>query len=221
MRRAGSRCRRAPPSRRLMRSRRSRTDRQERDVPPPAPMTARCSSITSGDRRVDEGKLPAQVGPDRPRRRRVRQGAHRLLDWRRFAGRHVQTPLTLIDCELFRFAEIWAAAGHPNAVFRAGTGAAAPARAGCGGGRCHAWRAQSRAAGAADRMSHRRKSLHRRVPDRSASAAGAKAAIARSTRSSRWSSLGDLDKRRIWKLLPARRAARADAGSGTDRPEPT
>lgn len=37
----------------------------------------------------------------------------------------------------------------------------------------------------------------------------------------RWSSLGDLDKRRIWKLLPARRAARADAGSGTDRPEPT
>jgi prolyl-tRNA editing enzyme YbaK/EbsC (Cys-tRNA(Pro) deacylase) len=26
--------------------------------------------------------------------------------------------LTLIDRELFRFAEIWAAAGHPNGVFR-------------------------------------------------------------------------------------------------------
>jgi prolyl-tRNA editing enzyme YbaK/EbsC (Cys-tRNA(Pro) deacylase) len=26
--------------------------------------------------------------------------------------------LTLIDRELFRFDEIWAAAGHPNGVFR-------------------------------------------------------------------------------------------------------
>ena len=31
---------------------------------------------------------------------------------------HAKTPVTLIDAELFRFTEIWAAAGHPNAVFR-------------------------------------------------------------------------------------------------------
>ncbi|MBW8467825.1 MAG: hypothetical protein K0M67_06150, partial [Thiobacillus sp.] len=27
-------------------------------------------------------------------------------------------PVTLIDHQLFRFAEIWAAAGHPHGVFR-------------------------------------------------------------------------------------------------------
>ena len=31
---------------------------------------------------------------------------------------HVQAPVTLIDRELFRFEEIWAAAGHPHAVFK-------------------------------------------------------------------------------------------------------
>ncbi len=31
---------------------------------------------------------------------------------------HTQPPYTLIDRELFRFGEIWAAAGHPNGVFR-------------------------------------------------------------------------------------------------------
>ena len=31
---------------------------------------------------------------------------------------HATPPLTLIDRELFRFAEIWAAAGHPNGVFK-------------------------------------------------------------------------------------------------------
>ena len=30
---------------------------------------------------------------------------------------HTQPPVILIDRELFRFAEIWAAAGHPYAVF--------------------------------------------------------------------------------------------------------
>jgi len=29
----------------------------------------------------------------------------------------VTKPVTLIDRELFRFAQIWAAAGHPNGVF--------------------------------------------------------------------------------------------------------
>jgi prolyl-tRNA editing enzyme YbaK/EbsC (Cys-tRNA(Pro) deacylase) len=31
---------------------------------------------------------------------------------------HAQAPVTLIDRELFRFEEIWAAAGHPNGVFK-------------------------------------------------------------------------------------------------------
>src|SRR5512141_3246373 len=31
---------------------------------------------------------------------------------------HAQPPVTLIDRELFRFEEIWAAAGHPHGVFK-------------------------------------------------------------------------------------------------------
>jgi prolyl-tRNA editing enzyme YbaK/EbsC (Cys-tRNA(Pro) deacylase) len=31
---------------------------------------------------------------------------------------HAQPPLTLVDRELFRFEEIWAAAGHPHGVFK-------------------------------------------------------------------------------------------------------
>ena len=50
--------------------------------------------VTSGDRRVDEAKV----------------GVAPLA--------HATPPVTLIDRELFRFAEIWAAAGHPNGVFK-------------------------------------------------------------------------------------------------------
>ena len=31
---------------------------------------------------------------------------------------HATAPVTLIDRDLFRFGEIWAAAGHPNGVFK-------------------------------------------------------------------------------------------------------
>jgi prolyl-tRNA editing enzyme YbaK/EbsC (Cys-tRNA(Pro) deacylase) len=31
---------------------------------------------------------------------------------------HAEPPVTLIDRELFRFAEVWAAAGHPHGVFK-------------------------------------------------------------------------------------------------------
>jgi len=31
---------------------------------------------------------------------------------------HATPPVVLIDRELFRFEEIWAAAGHPHAVFQ-------------------------------------------------------------------------------------------------------
>ncbi len=74
--------------------------------------------VTSGDRRVDEKKVAAHHGRARSRRRRFRQGAHRLLDRRRGAAGAREPPVTLIDRELFRFDEIWAAAGHPNAVFK-------------------------------------------------------------------------------------------------------
>jgi prolyl-tRNA editing enzyme YbaK/EbsC (Cys-tRNA(Pro) deacylase) len=30
---------------------------------------------------------------------------------------HAQTPVVLVDRELFRFDAVWAAAGHPNGVF--------------------------------------------------------------------------------------------------------
>jgi prolyl-tRNA editing enzyme YbaK/EbsC (Cys-tRNA(Pro) deacylase) len=32
---------------------------------------------------------------------------------------HLTPPVTLVDRELFRFDRVWAAAGHPNAVFQA------------------------------------------------------------------------------------------------------
>ena len=39
--------------------------------------------------------------------------------WLDVAARTSQeAPLTLIDRELFRFTEMWAAAGHPNGVFK-------------------------------------------------------------------------------------------------------
>ena len=74
--------------------------------------------ITSGDRRVDEAKLAARVGPvGRADAEFVKRQTGFSIGGVSPVG-HVDTPLTLIDCELFRFTEIWAAAGHPNAVFR-------------------------------------------------------------------------------------------------------
>ncbi len=75
--------------------------------------------VTSGDRRVDEQKVAALVGPiGRADADFVkRQTGFSIGGVSPLA--HVNPPVTLIDCELFRFGEIWAAAGHPNAVFRA------------------------------------------------------------------------------------------------------
>ncbi len=75
--------------------------------------------VTSGDRRVDEKKVAARVGSI------GRADADFVKAHTGFSIggvsplAHATAPLTLIDCELFRFADIWAAAGHPNAVFRA------------------------------------------------------------------------------------------------------
>ncbi len=75
--------------------------------------------VTSGDRRVDEKKVAALVGPIG----RADADFVKLQTGFSIGGvsplGHSNPPVTLIDCELYRFDEIWAAAGHPNAVFRA------------------------------------------------------------------------------------------------------
>ena len=76
--------------------------------------------VTSGDKRVDEKKVAALVG-----------GALGRADPEFVKTRtgftiggvspvaHATPPVTLIDRELYRFEEVWAAAGHPNGVFKA------------------------------------------------------------------------------------------------------
>jgi prolyl-tRNA editing enzyme YbaK/EbsC (Cys-tRNA(Pro) deacylase) len=74
--------------------------------------------ITSGDRRVDEKRVAAITGP----LARADAAFVKARTGFSIGGvaplAHASAPLTLIDRELFRFAEIWAAAGHPNGVFR-------------------------------------------------------------------------------------------------------
>jgi len=74
--------------------------------------------VTSGDRRVDEKKVEALVG-------KVGRADAEFVKARTgfsiggvspFA--HATPPVMLIDRELFRFGDIWAAAGHPHAVVR-------------------------------------------------------------------------------------------------------
>ncbi|MBW8828154.1 MAG: YbaK/EbsC family protein [Burkholderiales bacterium] len=74
--------------------------------------------VTSGDRRVDEKKVAAIVGP-------IGRADAEFVKTRTgfsIGGvapiAHANTPVTLIDRELFRFGEVWAAAGHPNGVFK-------------------------------------------------------------------------------------------------------
>lgn len=74
--------------------------------------------VTSGDKRVDEKKVAVIVGAlgradadfVKARTGFTIGGVSPLA--------HATPPLTLIDRELFRFGEIWAAAGHPNGVFK-------------------------------------------------------------------------------------------------------
>jgi prolyl-tRNA editing enzyme YbaK/EbsC (Cys-tRNA(Pro) deacylase) len=73
--------------------------------------------ITSGDKRVDEKKVDALVG------KTGRADAEFVKARTGFTiggvspVAHATKPVVLIDRELFRFDEIWAAAGHPHAVF--------------------------------------------------------------------------------------------------------
>jgi prolyl-tRNA editing enzyme YbaK/EbsC (Cys-tRNA(Pro) deacylase) len=74
--------------------------------------------ITSGDKRVDEKKVAAQVGPiGRADADFVKARTGFSIGGVSPVG-HALPPVVLVDRELFRFSEIWAAAGHPNGVFR-------------------------------------------------------------------------------------------------------
>lgn len=74
--------------------------------------------VTSGDRRVDEKKVDALVG------KTGRADADFVKEKTGFSIggvsplAHATPPVTLIDQDLFRFEDIWAAAGHPYGVFR-------------------------------------------------------------------------------------------------------
>jgi prolyl-tRNA editing enzyme YbaK/EbsC (Cys-tRNA(Pro) deacylase) len=79
--------------------------------------------VTSGDKRVDERKVAAIVGTvGRADADFVKAKTGFTIGGVSPVG-HAPTdpngaPLVLIDRELFRFDQIWAAAGHPNGVFR-------------------------------------------------------------------------------------------------------
>ena len=75
--------------------------------------------VTSGDKRVDEKKVAALVGGGLGRADADFVKARTGFSIGGVAPLgHATPPVTLIDRELFRFDEIWAAAGHPNGVFK-------------------------------------------------------------------------------------------------------
>jgi len=75
--------------------------------------------VTSGDKRVDERKVAARLvgAVGRADADFVKARTGFTIGGVSPVG-HVERPVLLIDRELFRFDEIWAAAGHPNGVFR-------------------------------------------------------------------------------------------------------
>jgi len=74
--------------------------------------------VTSGDKRVDERKVAAIVGAiGRADADFVKVKTGFTIGGVSPVG-HAEPPVQLIDRQLFRFEEIWAAAGHPNGVFR-------------------------------------------------------------------------------------------------------
>jgi len=77
--------------------------------------------VTSGDRRVDEKKVAALVCVGGKLGRADADFVKASTGFS-IGGvaplAHANPPVTLIDRELFRFEEIWAAAGHPHGVFK-------------------------------------------------------------------------------------------------------
>ena len=78
--------------------------------------------ITSGDRRVDEKKVAALVCAAGQKLGRADADFVKASTGFSIGGvspvGHVNAPVTLIDRDLLRFDEIWAAAGHPHGVFK-------------------------------------------------------------------------------------------------------
>lgn len=78
--------------------------------------------ITSGDRRVDEKKVQALVCVDGQKLGRADAQFVKASTGFSIGGvspiGHAVAPVTLIDRDLLRFDEIWAAAGHPHGVFK-------------------------------------------------------------------------------------------------------
>ncbi len=78
--------------------------------------------ITSGDRRVDEKKVQALICQEGQKLSRADADFVKAKTGFAIGGvsplAHAQPVVTLIDQELSRFDVIWAAAGHPNAVFQ-------------------------------------------------------------------------------------------------------
>jgi prolyl-tRNA editing enzyme YbaK/EbsC (Cys-tRNA(Pro) deacylase) len=74
--------------------------------------------VTSGDRRVDEKKVTAITGA----LGRADADFVKASTGFSIGGvaplAHLNPVVTLLDRKLFRFDEVWAAAGHPNGVFR-------------------------------------------------------------------------------------------------------
>ncbi|MDP3356834.1 MAG: YbaK/EbsC family protein [Polaromonas sp.] len=77
--------------------------------------------ITAGDQRVDEKKVEALICPDGKRLGRADAAFVKERTGFSIGGvpplAHATPSITLIDQSLFRFEQIWAAAGHPHAVF--------------------------------------------------------------------------------------------------------
>ena len=77
--------------------------------------------VTSGDQRVDEKKVEAMVCAGQ-RLGRADAAFVKLKTGFSIGGvaplGHTGPVLVLVDASLFRFDEVWAAAGHPHAVFR-------------------------------------------------------------------------------------------------------
>lgn len=75
--------------------------------------------VTSGDRRVDEARVAAVVGPIRRADADFVKAATGFTIGGVSPVAHATEPVALFDRELFRFDVVWAAAGHANGVFAA------------------------------------------------------------------------------------------------------
>ncbi len=77
--------------------------------------------ITSGDKRVDEAKVQALVCEDGAKLGRADADFVKAKTGFAIGGvspiAHATAVVSLMDRELFRYATVWAAAGHPHAVF--------------------------------------------------------------------------------------------------------